>query len=327
VDKEEKNNNRIKKLEQRISDLKFELEEVKIQLEEVQDQKQFYQLVADFAFGWELWLEPEGKIKYCSPSCNDLTGYSANQVVASGNISELLVYEPDRKKFNDFISQSLDQTLLNQSLEVRILTLHKQLRWCSVNVRGVYNKQGRYLGIRVSIQDITKLKRAMGHISDLSAEKERESRARLRIKSQLDTKERELTSFLLQLSKKNEIISQITHQLKKATTGNVSSNTQKLIQLLESIENTPQQPLNWETVEVEVEKLHPEFLKRLQIKHPNLTPKEKKLCVYLRLGLSSKEISGLQSVTSKSVEIARVRLRKKFKLTRSIRLTQYVNQI
>ncbi len=323
----EKHINQIRELEVKVSELKFELEELKALLEEEQNQREFYQFVADFTFGWELWLEPGGKIKYCSPSCFDLTGFTANQIMVSDGISELLVYEPDKEKFTKFMADSLAQLLVNQSLEFRILTRHKQLRWCSISVRGVYNRQGRYLGIRASVQDVTKLKRAMGHIHDLSEGKEMENRAKLRIKSQLDSKERELVSFLLQLSQKNEIIALVTKQIKKITSANSKNNQQKLVSLLETLEKVPTTTVDWDMVVLQLENLHPGFLGRLQFKHPNLSPKEKKLCAYLRLGLSSKEISGLQNVTSKSVEVARGRLRKKLKLERENRLVYYIDKI
>ncbi len=317
----------IKALEAQLSNLKFKLEEADTLLEEEQGQRQFYQLVTDFTFGWELWFEPGGKIKYCSPSCYDLTGFTANQVITSGGIADLLIYDSDRKKFEDFLTQSLDQLLINQSLEFRILTRHKQLRWCSMNVRGVYNKEGRYLGIRASVHDITHLKSAMGHIHNLSAGKEIENRAKLRFKSALDLKERELVSFLLQLSKKNESIAVIIRKLKKLSSGSSKNIRQEVAQLLETLENVPGIPVDWDMIIMQLEKLHPDFLDRLQKRHPNLTPNEKKLCTYLRLELSSKEISGLQNVIPKSVEIARVRLRKKLKLSHDVRLSRYISQL
>lgn len=323
----EKYKKQIRELETKLSGLRFELEEAKTILEEEQGQRQFYQLITDFTFGWEIWLEPDGKMKYCSPSCKDLTGFTANQVIVSGGMADLLVYEPDREKFNDFLTRSLDQLLMNQSLEFRILTRQKQLHWFSMSVRGVYNKEGRYLGIRASIHDITHLKRAMGYIHNLSTGKEIENRAKLRFKSELDLKERELVSFLLQLSQKNELIALVTKQLKKISLGSRINSQLKLSQLLETLENIPGTPVDWEMVVSQLEKLYPGFLDRLQVKHPNLTPKEKKLCAYLRLNFSSKEISGLQNVMPKSVEIARVRLRKKLKLTRDIRLSRYIEYL
>lgn len=324
--KSTENINHIKTLESQLSDLKFELEDTKDQLKEESEKRQFYQLVADFTFGWELWFEPKGQIKYCSPSCFDITGFTINQILADESISHLLVYAPDVKKYNDFLSSSLDQMLVNRSLEFRILTRTKQLRWCIMNVRGVYNKQGKYLGVRATIQDITQLKRAMGHISEMEAVKEFEGRTRQRLQNEINLKDRELVSFLLQLSQRNELLKMITNQLKSTYSDNKNNTKANILQLIELLETKSILPLDWAMVENQVEKIHPGFLNKLQVKHPSISVKDKKLCVYLRLGLSSKEVSGLLNITPKSVEIARVRLRKKLNLPSKIRLVNYLIQ-
>lgn len=318
---------RIKELESQISEQRFELEEFESLLQEEQNQRQFYQLIADFTFGWELWFSPNGIIKYCSPSCFDLTGYTSNQIISSAGIAELLVYEPDQEKYTSFLSRSLDQMVVSQTLDFRILTRTKQLRWCVLNVRGVYDKQGKYLGIRASVQDVTRLKRAMGHIQEMEAEKELEIRNKQRLQSELSNKDRELVSFLLQLSQKNELLTKVSAQLKSLSTERSAKDLKKLQQLVELLENKSVVPLDWANIENQLEKIHPGFFKRLQSKHPGISLKDKKLCAYLRLGLSSKEISGLQNITPKSVEISRVRLRKKLKLQATIRLVNYLSQL
>jgi PAS domain S-box-containing protein len=318
---------RIRELESQLSVVKVELKETKTLLAEETEKQKFYQLIADFAFGWELWFSPSGEIKYCSPSCFDLTGFTSNQIIASEGIAELLVYQTDREKFAEFLSQSIDQMLMNQSLEFRILTRTKQLRWCIMNVRGVYDKQGKYLGIRASIQDITRLKRAMGQIQEMEAVKELEDRTRQRLQSQLSAKDRELVSFLMQLSHKNELISKITNQLNKLKSQNNDDNTNQLQQLLQILDDQTSTPVDWPMIESQIEKIHPGFFNRLQAKHASISVKDKRLCAYLRLGLSSREIAGLQNITSKSVEIARIRLRKKLKLSDKIRLANYLIQL
>lgn len=323
----DKYKSRIRELETKLSEVKFELEEARSIVLEESAKHRFYQLIADFTFGWELWLEPSGQIKYCSPSCFDLSGFTANQIIAAENITELLVYQTDRDKYSEFLKQSLDQMLVNQSLEFRILSRTKQLRWCIVNVRGVYDKQGKYLGIRASIQDITRLKRAMGQIQEMEAVKELEDRTRQRLQNQLSVKDRELVSFLLQLSQKNELLSKVGNQLKTLKSGATEKNMKQLLQLLELLEVNVAAPVDWSMVEGQLEKIHPGFFNRLQTKHPTISVKDKKLCAYLRLGLSSKEISGLLNITSKSVEIARIRLRKKLKLSGKTRLANYLNQL
>jgi PAS domain S-box-containing protein len=318
---------KIRELESQISRLNYELDEARSSRLEEEKNRQFYQMVADFTFGWEIWFKSDGKIKYCSPSCYDLTGYTANQVITAPSLSALLIYSVDQEKFNNFLDQAVEQSIMNQSLEFRILTRHKQLRWCSMNVRGVYNKVGRYLGIRASIHDISRLKKAMGHIHDLTSSKELENRAKLKYKSVLDLKERELVSFLLQLSQKNELIALVKNKLKKIIEGDNKNLKLQLNELLERLQSDTEIQVNWDMVSLQLEKLHPGFMGRLQVRHPNLTAREKKLCAYLKLDLSSKEIAGLQNLNPKSVEIARVRLRKKLKLTRDIRLSAYLEQV
>lgn len=325
--REENEENRIRELEQQISELKFELERTHTLLNEEQGKSRFYQLIADFTYGWELWFDSSGEIKYCSPSCHDLTGYTANQIIAADSVSALLVFGADRESFDEFIANAYRQLLVNPFHEFRILTRTRQLRWCSVHVRGVYNREGRYLGIRASIQDITRLKKALGHINDLSAGKELESRNRQWLKSELENKERELVTFLLQLSQKNELLSRLERQITDLLKVNNSLSRKKIENLLEILKNSPNDSVDWDLVEIQLEKLYPGFLNRLQTKHPKLTRSDKKLSACLRLGLTSREIAGLRSLTPQSVEIARVRLRRKLKLPHETRLLNYLAEI
>lgn len=72
---------------------------------------------------------------------------------------------------------------------------------------------------------------------------------------------------------------------------------------------------NFESFFSNFEKLHPEFKTSLHTIAPNLTGNELKLCAFLRLNLSSKEISNLLNITPESVHKARYRLRKKLALS------------
>lgn len=69
------------------------------------------------------------------------------------------------------------------------------------------------------------------------------------------------------------------------------------------------------------------FFKKIKDKHPNLTSGDLRLCVYLRLNLTSKEIAPLLNISPRSVEIKRYRLRKKMDLSREESLTSYIVEI
>ncbi|MBL6664190.1 MAG: hypothetical protein ISP71_08845, partial [Flavobacteriales bacterium] len=58
--------------------------------------------------------------------------------------------------------------------------------------------------------------------------------------------------------------------------------------------------------------------------HDNLTHNDLRLCTYLRLNLSSKEIAQLLNISTKSVEVKRYRLRKKLDLAHEQSLTDYI---
>ena len=69
------------------------------------------------------------------------------------------------------------------------------------------------------------------------------------------------------------------------------------------------------------------FLKKMHSLHSNLTPNDLKLCVYLRLNLSSKEIAPLSNISVRSVEIKRYRLRKKMGLEHEKSLVEYILEV
>jgi DNA-binding CsgD family transcriptional regulator len=82
--------------------------------------------------------------------------------------------------------------------------------------------------------------------------------------------------------------------------------------------------MQWEVFEKHFESVHEEFLKRLKATYPDLTPRELKLCAYLRLNISSKEIATLMNISTRGVEISRYRLRKKLLLEHDTNLTDFI---
>ncbi|HET8736159.1 MAG TPA: LuxR C-terminal-related transcriptional regulator, partial [Pricia sp.] len=57
---------------------------------------------------------------------------------------------------------------------------------------------------------------------------------------------------------------------------------------------------------------------------PKLTPKDLKLCAYLKMNLSTKEIAPLMGITIRGVEIHRYRLRKKLEMDSSQNLNNFL---
>lgn len=80
----------------------------------------------------------------------------------------------------------------------------------------------------------------------------------------------------------------------------------------------------WQQFEENFDIVYDDFLKRLGEQYPQLTVSDKKMCAYLKMDLSSKEIAPLLNLTVRSVEMTRYRLRKKLGLSREDNLTEFL---
>ena len=84
---------------------------------------------------------------------------------------------------------------------------------------------------------------------------------------------------------------------------------------------------NWQDFKLHFENVHTGFFTRINEKFSNLTPKDQKLCAYLRMNFNTKEIAQLMSITSGSAEISRIRLRKKLNLSKETNLVKFITGI
>lgn len=135
------------------------------------------------------------------------------------------------------------------------------------------------------------------------------------------TRNNELAVSTMSLIKKNEFLSEIRKRLEEAKT---SAEIRAVIKIVNrEIEGEG----SWKVFKEAFSNADKDFFKKLKEFHPDLTPNDLKLCAYLRLNLSSKEIAPLLNISVKSVEIKRYRLRKKMNLDRNINLVDYILQI
>ena len=84
---------------------------------------------------------------------------------------------------------------------------------------------------------------------------------------------------------------------------------------------------DWQKFEHNFDIVYDDFLKVLSQRFPNLTVSDKKMCAYLKMDLSSKDIAPLLNMTVRSVEMTRYRLRKKLGLSREESLTDFLQKI
>ncbi len=141
-----------------------------------------------------------------------------------------------------------------------------------------------------------------------------------KLQQDIDNKNRELAISTMSLIKKNEFLS----SLKKELNSNSSNANKGLIKIIDkNLNNTD----DWKLFEEAFNNADKDFLKKMKVKHPSFTPNDLRLCAYLRLNLSSKEIAPLLNISPRSVEVKRYRLRKKMELPHESSLTNYILEI
>jgi tetratricopeptide (TPR) repeat protein len=134
---------------------------------------------------------------------------------------------------------------------------------------------------------------------------------RKELENQIETKNKELTSNVMSLMRKNEYLSEVAEKLLRVKEEAVKDETKNAIEkLAKNLEKSNDKEI-WEEFEVRFQQVHTDFYENLLKKYPNLTPSEQRLCAFLRLNMTTKEISELTGIRTNSLEISRSRLRKK----------------
>jgi DNA-binding CsgD family transcriptional regulator len=124
----------------------------------------------------------------------------------------------------------------------------------------------------------------------------------------------------MNIIKKNDFLSTIKLELINGGDKSISS----VVKIIDkNLNNTD----DWKMFQEAFNNADKNFLKKVKDRHPSLTPNDLRLCAYLRLNLSSKEIAPLLNISPRSVEVKRYRLRKKMDLPHDSNLTNYILEI
>ena len=170
-----------------------------------------------------------------------------------------------------------------------------------------------FLGLTTFL--VFKVLRQRVRTSRLEQEKLRLEREKLEaeqatLQESLASKDRELTASALFLLKRNELIAHIAERLLKAKPTFRQENQQVIMEIVRDLQANHDEH-NWKEFEAHFTRVHSSFYSTLQERFPELSPNERKLCAFLRLNMSTKDISAITQQTLNSITVARSRLRKK----------------
>lgn len=149
-----------------------------------------------------------------------------------------------------------------------------------------------------------------------------------KLESEVIFKNKELASVTMHLVQRGKLLSsikeeliQLQHHIEKPAG---TQEFKKVIRMLNDDESSEE---DWEHFSIHFDQVHSNFLANLKGRFPTLTSTDLKLCAYLRMNLSSKEIAQLMNISLRGVEISRYRLRKKLQVPTDANLYDYLIQV
>jgi DNA-binding CsgD family transcriptional regulator/flagellar basal body-associated protein FliL len=163
----------------------------------------------------------------------------------------------------------------------------------------------------------------------LKIEKQRKKQSEIEkqvLNEKLEYQNKELTTNVMYLTRMNELVVALAEKLKKLSLSDHSENTSIVKSIIHELERTSN-PDNWKEFEIRFQKVHTDFYRKLSEQFPDLTPNELKLCAFLRLNMSTKEISSITFQSQNSIMVARSRLRQKLGITKDENLVTFLAQL
>jgi len=150
-----------------------------------------------------------------------------------------------------------------------------------------------------------------------------------KLRSEIQHKDNELASATMHLVQKQELLSGIQKELSqvlKKTKLDISTK-QELQHIISTLQQDIMFDEDWDRFTAYFDEVHSSFLGKLRQEYPSLTVNDHKLCAYLRMNLSTKDIAHLLNISVRGVEGSRYRLRKKLGLDSNDNLTEFIRHL
>ncbi|MBJ7881127.1 transcriptional regulator [Gelidibacter salicanalis] len=142
------------------------------------------------------------------------------------------------------------------------------------------------------------------------------------LKNEVKLKSKQLANTAMSLVKKNEILLELKKEL--LVHKNSFENYYSYKNLIKKIDTSISHKDEWKVFEYNFNQVHEEFFHQLKHKHPELNAKDLRICAYIKMNLSTKEIAPLLNISIRGVETQRYRLKGKLALDSDKNLTDYL---
>ena len=128
-----------------------------------------FHAIADYSYDAELWFNPQGRIIWVNPRIYDLTGYTVEEVLATASFPRPLLAPEDASMTMKQIRRAIKGGT-GQDFEFRVRRKDGSILWAAADWRPIFDVDGRNMGIRISVRDVTKRREAEQRLAATVAE-------------------------------------------------------------------------------------------------------------------------------------------------------------
>lgn len=261
-----------------------------------QSELKYINLVENSAVG--IGVFRNNKIIYANPALLNLFGYSLSDLQTKSLLD--YVYKEDKEKvLNKMKLLAEGKTMYPYSFEHRIVDSQNKVKTLSLQISEFYINKERFS--QATFVDVTETKVC-------------------------EFKEKQLAIEAIQLEHRMKILHEVEEQIMRIINQN-NYNKNTFNSLFDLLKNEFVLEKRWNFFKRRIDRIYPEFFRTLVDKHPALTQKDLKHCALIKMGFDTKDIAAILNVKPSSIQIARVRLKKKLDLKPKQILKNYILQM
>lgn len=128
------------------------------QIGEIQSQKNMLHAIADYAYAWELWINPDNKLFWTNSASERIIGYTREECMAQTSVLETIVHTDDRQRLRRALAHAIEARTSGQGFEFRARHQSGHWLWLMANWHPIYGAHDVYQGCRLSVMDCTQIK-------------------------------------------------------------------------------------------------------------------------------------------------------------------------